>query len=183
MTQIRKRYIVAATLGIFLWVFGAKSSHAQPTANDLEVEVAGGLFHAQGSDTGALNVDLALGYFLTPGWEVGFRQALNYDFIDDARDVWVATTAPFLNYNFRFGNVVPFLGAFIGLAWNDRDATGTIGPQGGIKFFFNPQIYLGIRYRYEWFFNSFERVGRNADHGNHVFNIGFGYLWGGTRKP
>ena len=53
----------------------------------------------------------------------------------------------------------------------------------GVKFFFNPQIYLGIRYRYEWFFNRFERVGRDADHGNHVFNIGFGYLWGGARKP
>ena len=183
MTKTIGRYVLAATLGMYLSVLGANPSHAQPAANDKEIEVAGGLFHAEGSDTGALNVDLALGYFLTPGWEIGFRQALNYNFIEDATDAWVATSTPFVNYNFQFGNVVPFVGGFIGLAWNDRDATGTLGPQGGVKFFFNPQTYLGLRYRYEWFFNSFERVGRNADTGNHVFNIGLGYLWGGTRKP
>ncbi|HZA56807.1 MAG TPA: hypothetical protein VE616_21360, partial [Candidatus Udaeobacter sp.] len=70
-----------------------------------------------------------------------------------------------------------------GLAWNDRDETGVIGPQGGVKLFLTPQTYLGLRYRYEWFFSSFERVGRDSDDGNHVFNIGFGFLWGGTRRP
>ena len=183
MTKTIPCYILAATLGMCLSVLGAKPSYAQPAANDKEIEIAGGLFHAEGSDTGALNVDLSLGYFLTPGWEIGFRQALNYNFIEDATDAWVATSTPFVNYNFQFGNVVPFVGGFIGLAWNDRDATGTLGPQGGVKLFFNPQTFLGLRYRYEWFFNSFERVGRNADSGNHVFNIGLGYLWGGSRKP
>ena len=176
----------AVALLICLGVLGVSSnSYAQPAASDKEIEVSAGLFHAQGSDTGALNVDLALGYYLTPGWQLGLRQALNYTFVDDGPDTWVATTAPFLNYHFRFGNIVPFLGGFIGLAWNDRDATGIIGPQGGVKFFLNEQTYLGVRYRYEWFFNSLRRVGRDADDGNHVFTVGIGFLWGGARttKP
>jgi hypothetical protein len=177
------RYLLAVVLGMGLSVLGASPSYAQPSASDLEAEVAGGFFHADGSDTGALNLDASLGYFLTPGWQVGFRQALNYTFIDDGSDTWIATTAPFINYHFRFGNIVPFVGGFLGLAWNDRDETGVIGPQGGVKLFLTPQTYLGLRYRYEWFFRSFERVGRGSDDGNHVFNLGFGFLWGGTRKP
>jgi len=82
----------------------------------------GGFNHTQGSDTGSLNGDLSYGYYLTPGWEIGLRQALNYNFIDDKRDFWLATTTPFLLYNFRLTNIiVPYLGAFIGLAWNDRE--------------------------------------------------------------
>ena len=42
----------------------------------------------------------------------------------------------FVNYHFRVTDIiVPYLGAFIGAAWNDRDVTGTLGPQGGVKFF------------------------------------------------
>ena len=51
---------------------------------------------------------------------IGFRQALNYNFIDDKRDFWLATTTPFFNYNFRLTEIiVPYLGAFMGWAWND----------------------------------------------------------------
>jgi hypothetical protein len=178
-------HTAVAWLMCLLVLGGTSTSYAQPAANDKEIEVSGGLFHAEGSDSGALNVDLSFGYYYTPGWQVGLRQAVNYTFVDDGPDAWVATTAPFLNYHFRFGNIVPFLGAFIGLAWNDRDATGLLGPQGGVKFFLNEQTYLGLRYRYEWFFNSLRRVGRNADDGNHVFNLGVGFVWGGARtaKP
>jgi hypothetical protein len=47
------------------------------------------------------NVDLSYGVYLSPEWQLGFRQALNYNFIDDGSDVWMATTAPFINYQLR----------------------------------------------------------------------------------
>ncbi|HWP59421.1 MAG TPA: hypothetical protein VNL14_16125 [Candidatus Acidoferrales bacterium] len=151
-------------------------------ARDHEVEISGGLFHAQRSDTGALNLDLVYGYYLTPGWEIGFRQALNYNFIEDERDVWNATTSPFLNYNFRVTErILPFLGGFIGLVWNDRDATGTIGPNTGVKIFLTDQTYFVARYRYEWFFDSLKEIGDEKSRGNHVVNFGIGFVWGGQR--
>jgi hypothetical protein len=64
------------------------SALARPLANDNELELSGGFFHARGSDTGALNLDVGYGYYLTPGWQAGLRQALNMHFIDNARDVW-----------------------------------------------------------------------------------------------
>ncbi|MGH7871624.1 MAG: acyloxyacyl hydrolase [Candidatus Binatia bacterium] len=168
-----------ALLALLLLTTPAQSA---PVGGDNEAEVAAGFFHAQGSDTGSFNVDLQFGRYLTPGWELGIRQALNYNFIDDGRDAWVASTVPFLLYNFHFNDrVIPFLGAGLGAAYNDDDITGTLAPQAGVKIFLTDQTYLGLRYRYEWFFNSFKRADNEAAHGNHVATIGIGFVWGGTR--
>jgi hypothetical protein len=177
------RAINGAIIGVMLT---AAAAAAAPVDGMNELLVSGGFFHAQGSDDGNLNADLSYGYYLTPGWQLGFRQALNYNFIDDERDIWIATTAPFLNYNFRVTDIiVPYIGAFLGLAWNDNDATGTIGPQAGIKFFVHDTAFLNLGYRYEFFFDKFKQIDNNASDGNHVFNIGIGLTWGGasTRKP
>ena len=169
---------VLALLSLFI----VRPVYAAPVAGDNEIEASGGLFHAQGSDSGALTADLSYGKYLTPGWELGLRQGLNYNFIDDHRDQWTATTTPFVNYHFVLSDTfVPFLGAFIGPVWNDRDISGTIGPAAGLKIFLNEQTYLGLRYRYEWFFNSFKTVADERTDGNHVTTLGIGFVWGGAR--
>jgi len=176
------------TTAILCMLLGAGSAAAAPEAGMSELQVSGGFFHTQGSKSGSLNADLSYGYYLTPGWQLGLRQGINSTFIDDHRDFWVATTVPFLNYNFRVTDIiVPYLGGFIGLVWNDRDATGTVGPQGGIKFFVHDRAFLNLGYRYEFFFDRIKEIDNNASHGNHVFNIGIGLTWGGasssTKKP
>ena len=179
---MRKATWVATTVAIFILCFGISTANAAPGAGASELQAAGGFFHAEGSDSGSLNADLSYGFYLTPGWQVGFRQAVNYNFIDDARDFWIATTAPFINYNFRLTEiVVPYLGGFIGLVWNDRDETGTIGPQAGVKFFVHDRAFLNLGYRYEWFFDRIRAIEDNTSDGNHVFNIGIGLTWGGTK--
>jgi hypothetical protein len=165
---------------LLLFASSSASVLAQPLAGDHEVEIAGGVFHRQGSDTGNLNLDLHYGYYLTPGWQLGLRQALNYNFIDDARDVWTATTTPFLRYNFNFGRFVPYLGGQMGLVWNDRDTTGTIGPNAGLKIFLTDQTYFTAGYRYDWFFTRLRDVEDNTNRGNHVVNLGLGFVWGGS---
>lgn len=167
---------------------GVATVAAAPRQGASELQVSGGLFHAEDSDVGNLNVDLSYGWYLSPGWQLGFRQALNYVFVDDASDAWIATTTPFVNYHFRVTDIiVPYLGAFIGAAWNDRDVTGTLGPQVGVKFFVHEQTFLNLGYRYEWFWDKFERINNESDNGNHIFNIGVGFMWGGsgtsTRRP
>lgn len=177
---MRKSASLAATVVFSLW-FAIGSAQAAPGAGASELQVAAGLFHSEGADDGRLNADLSYGFYLTPGWQVGLRQALNYTFIDDRRDVWEAATTPFINYHFRVTDIiVPYLGGFIGLVWNDRDETGTIGPQGGVKFFVHDRAFLNLGYRYEFFFDSIRTIDDNASDGNHVFNIGVGLTWGGS---
>jgi len=178
MRKIARLFATAALIG---WLLGAGTVIAAPTDGASEVQVSAGFFHTQGSDSGSLNADLSYGYYFTPGWQLGIRQALNYNFIDDHRDFWLATTAPFVNYNFRVTDIiVPYLGGFIGLVWNDRDVTGTIGPQAGVKFFVHERTFLNLGYRYEFFFNRIDAIDNNASRGNHVFNVGIGMTWGGA---
>jgi hypothetical protein len=166
--------------GVALSALSITTVHAAPGVGSNEVQVAAGFFHAQGSDSGNFNADLSYGYYLTPGWEIGFRQALNYNFIDGARDFWVATTTPFLLYNFKISDiVVPYLGVQGGLVWNDQKITGTFGPNAGLKLFLTGQTFLNIGYRYEWFFHSIRSAENNRTRGNHIANIGLGFVWGG----
>jgi hypothetical protein len=166
-------------------LLGTGFASAAPGDGASELQVSAGFNHTQGSDTGSLNVDLSYGYYLTPGWQLGFRQAINSTFVDNGRDFWLATTTPFINYNFRLTNIiVPYLGGFIGLAWNDRDTTGTVGPQGGVKFFVHDNAFLNLGYRYEIFFSRINTIDNNSSRGNHVANIGVGFPWGGSpSKP
>lgn len=174
--------IAVLAIGLFLSALWLSEASARPVLNDNEIEFGGGFFHARGSDTGALNLDASYGYYLSPDWQVGFRQGLNINFIDDARDVWTATSAPFLNVHFPLSdNVVPFFGGFLGLVWNDRDVTGTLGPNTGIKFFLNDQTYFTTKYRYEWFFDSVRSAAPNRSQANHIVNFGIGFVWGGKR--
>jgi hypothetical protein len=175
-----KFFIVNAVA--FVWLALPAALLAAPVAGDNEVEVSGGAFHAQGSNTGSFNADFHYGYYLSPGWEVGLRQAVNYNFLHHQRDFWLATTTPFLIYNFRFSEkFIPYLGGDLGLVWNDRKVTGTLGPNTGLKIFLSDQTYLNLGYRYEWFFSRIRDVENHANNGNHVANIGLGFVWGGAR--
>jgi hypothetical protein len=182
MRNLARRFSIMVLAAALL---STSSVIAAPTEGANEIQVSAGLFHAEGSDSGNLNADLSYGIYLSPGWQVGIRQALNYNFIDDERDFWVASTTPFINYHFRVTDIIfPYLGAFIGLVWNDRDVTGAIGPQVGVKFFVHERTFLNLGYRYEFFFNKLEAIDDNSDRGNHVFNLGIGLTWGGaSRRP
>ncbi len=47
----------------------------------------------------------------------------------------------------------PYLGGSIGAFYNDRDITGVIDPNAGLKLFFDEQAFLNLGYRYEYFFS------------------------------
>src|SRR6266545_3791450 len=82
MRNVTRLFATAMLIG---WLFGDVTAIAAPTEGASEVQVSAGFFHAQGSDTGNLNADLSYGYYFTPGWQLGIRQALNYNFVDDHR--------------------------------------------------------------------------------------------------
>jgi hypothetical protein len=158
---------------------------AGPLANDNELLLSGGFFHAQDSDFSNVALDLSWGRYLdNPALQLGIFQALNWSIVDDAEDPWAATTAPFFHFHFmdvsQHNVVVPFIGAFAGAVWNDDDATGTLGPDAGLKFFVTEDAFIQTKYRYEWFFDEFESADDESDDGNHVVSLGIGYVWGGT---
>lgn len=158
------------------------AGQAVPRAESNEVQITGGYFRSIGTGGGNFNTDMGYGYFLTKDWEVGVRQGINYNLVENASDDWIATTSPFLEYHFMnegqtTPTLLPFLGGFVGAVWNEDDFTGTVGPSGGVKYFFHDQTFLTARYRYEWFFDEINEVNDTID-SNHVVTFGLGYVWG-----
>jgi hypothetical protein len=145
-----------------------------------EVELSGGFTHVSDSDVGTVYADVAYGYFIAPRIDLGLRQTLTYNFVDEGSDTWIASTIPFINYNFETANpnLRPFLGAFVGAAYNNDDTTGIAGPAVGVKYFLTDSTAVVARYRYEWFFDdvTFKDATDTSD-GSHVFTVGLSYNW------
>lgn len=169
-------------IGLFFFAASTANVLASQSAGSSEIQVSGSFQHASGSKVGALSGDFSYGYFVSPAWQLGLRQTLSYNFIDDAKDTWLASTAPFVNYHFRGFSAnesfQPFLGAFLGAAYNDKRGSGMIGPHVGLKTFMNDKTFLLTQYRYEWFWNKM-KFGDMTDttRGNNVVTIGVGFLF------
>jgi outer membrane protein W len=173
--------VCCALLGI------GSTAYAAQDQGSSEIEGTGGFTHAEGTNSGVLNANVSYGYFFTPNIEVGVRQTLTYNFNNSQTDdTWQASTVPFVNYQFRGlsaeDRFQPFVGAFIGATYNDKDTTGTIGPQLGVKYFVNDSTFVVARYSYGWLFNDITLgdsgpFGDNKSSGNHAVNVGLGYTW------
>ena len=174
-----KRFSFVLGLGVLL-AFVATPSYSVQGVGSSEILGSAGFFHAQGSDVGTISGDVSYGYYFFQPLEIGLRQGLQYAFVDGGDDPWQATTTPFVDYHFFATQPFqPFVGGFGGIVWNDDDITGTIGPEGGIKYYVNDTTFISGRYRYEWFFDELDVIEDEASDGNHVVTVGIGFVWGG----
>lgn len=173
------RHFTLAAAASALALAAAQPALAGFAAGESSLQFGASGVYAQGADSGTISGDVSYGYFLTPGIELGVLQGLNYTIIDDADDIWSASTIGYANYNFGGpgSNLVPFVGAFAGLGYNEDDATGTLGPQAGARIFVNDTTFALLRYRYEWFMDELENgdLDDNASDGNHVVTVGLGF--------
>jgi hypothetical protein len=154
---------------------------AQPVEGNNELQLNADFFAPQGSSDKAFAASASYGIFVSDDVEVGIRQSYSGAFPRLQSSRWLAVTSPFMDYHFRGlfedDKVLPYLGVFLGAVWNDKDLTGTVGPNAGFKFFVAKQTFLNLNYRYEWFFDKFKRATDNTSDGNHVAQAGIGFLW------
>ena len=177
--SLYNRYVLVAAVLASI-ALGYRPADAAPVAGDSEVQISGGLLIRKAP---IAVISMRILITDTKSGVGGRIPSIGYSFIHRGSDPWQATTTPFFHYNFSVTNVlVPYLGIFGGVVWNDRDVTGTMGPAAGVKLFVSDQTFVNIGYRYEWFFNSFEAARDNRTHGNHVVNIGLGFVWGGSGR-
>lgn len=171
---------ILASIGFAAAIAAAPASFAIQDQGDKEIEFAGGFSHASGSNVGTVNADVSLGYYVRPRVNIGIRQTVNYSFVDDGADLWTASTIPFVNYNFetKNPNFRPFIGAFVGAAYNKDDTTGTAGPAVGFKYYLSDNTAVVTRLRYEWYFDdlTFDDATDTAD-GNYIATVGMSYSW------
>ena len=178
MSTIRNPIFTSIAFAVALAV--APGAYALQDQGDNEIEFTGGFAHASGSDIGTVNADVSYGYYIAPRINIGLRQTLNYSFVNDGSDTWTASTIPFINYNFETSNPMfrPFIGAFVGGAYNSDTLTGTAGPALGFKYFLNDSTAVVFRYRYEWYFDDLNlKDATDTSDGNNLVTVGMSYSW------
>lgn len=171
--------ILALSMSLLI-LLSNQSASALPSSGSKEVLVAGGYNRDIGTGSGNANLDVSYGSYIDQALEVGLRQQFNYTIQKETSDVWRAVTAPFVNYHLtalgQNQSIVPFLGGQLGAVWNDDDITGTIGPEGGFKFYMDNSTFLLARYQYQWFFEKFGDV-NETQNSAHVGVLGLGFNW------
>lgn len=153
---------------------------AQPNAGDWEFTLGGGGDANNDFNHGGFNVAGSVGYFFTPNFEAAVRQNVIYDSHSND-DAWAGSTRVALDYNFLFDKFVPFVGANVGLDYNEHDSSWGIGPEAGIKYFVHDKTFLFVMGEYRWLFDKLDQIDNNADDGRFVFTLGIGFNIGGRR--
>lgn len=143
-------------------------ANAQPATGDWELTLGGGGAMARSNANNmTANLQGSLGYYLTDQWEVGARQAFQWDNRTDAVN---AATDAFVDFNFNTGGpLVPFLGAAIGLNYGDGPNDWDAGPEGGIKYYIKEKAFLFALAQYRFPFRD-----GALDDGNWRFALGLG---------
>jgi hypothetical protein len=157
------------------------SAFAAPEEGTKELLLSGGWFKATGQGGSDLTFDASAGYYFDSNWEAGLRQSFNYR-EQPGPDVWNGVTAGFIDLHpFCWGDtdrpIMPFIGAFIGPVYNDHDVTGLAGPEAGVKIYLSNDAFVGVRYRYEWFWDTLDLGNGNHESNNHVITMGVGWNW------
>lgn len=161
------------------WAVAASPVAAQEDRGNWEFTLAGTGFSDKDFDTTVLGVDLSLGYFLGP-FELGARQTINWEETDSdvVDDLWSGSTRGFLDLQFDFGPVSPFIGVNFGYLYGDLvDDTFIAGPEGGIKLYVGDDrdTFIFARVEYQFFFEDSDEAETAFDDGQFVYTFGVGF--------
>ena len=157
---------------------GATSVMAQPQAGDWEFTLGGGGSSDQDFDRGGFGLDGSFGYFMTQNFEVALRQNVNFAGQTDDEE-WSGSTRLAADWHFLLGQFVPFIGANVGIQYNEDASAWGAGPELGFKYYVHERTFIFGMAEYRWFFDDFDDVEDNADDGSFAFTVGIGFNVGG----
>ena len=155
----------------------AASENFKYMPGDMELTLAGSGNNDEDFDAATVSVDASLGYFLTESWEAFMRQGVGYADLEDSNR-WNGSTRAGIDYNFDLGAFKPFIGGNIGWVYGDEiEEQFTTGPEVGLKYFANENLFIYGMMEYGFLFSSTNEVDDNYDNGRYVYTVGIGYRW------
>jgi hypothetical protein len=117
----------------------------------------------------------SLGYFLGEHFELALRQDVWFSDTPGTGSNTHAASRLAADFVFGSGTFQPFLGGNIGYVYGQavRD-TWEAAPEGGIKLFLRPHVFLQLMAEYQFFFQSDDEVNAAFDNGSWVYSLGLG---------
>jgi hypothetical protein len=154
---------------------------AQPQAGDWEFTLGGSGTADNEFETGGFVLNGSVGYFLNPNFEVGLRQGVGFAGFSEASEEWSGSTRVAADWHFLLGKFVPFIGANIGIDYNEHDNSWNLAPEVGFKYYVHEKTFLFALGEYRWFWDKISDVDNNADDGRFALTVGIGFNLGGHR--
>ena len=141
---------------------------------DVEVMIGGSGTSDEDFDSNAVNLNASVAWLVTEGLALGIRQDLAIaDSGDDSS--YNAATVGFADFNFNFGDFVPFVGVTFGYLYGDNvDETFIAGPEAGLKYFVKDDAFLFGRANYDFLFEDTDDADEAFEDGRFVYTIGIG---------
>ena len=148
-----------------------------PSEGSNEFTLSGTGTNDRDFDNGSFGITGSYGWYLTRDLEISVRQNLNWAAIENADDNINGSTRGAIDYHFNVTpRFRPFIGASIGMIYGDGvEETGIIGPEVGLKYYFNPTTFLLVQSEYQYFFDDGDEVDNNFDDGSFAHTIGLGF--------
>ena len=175
---------ITSVLGGLVGLAAAGSASAGPAPGEGTLLVDSGYAMPRQPSADSITRTATLGYQASTQFDLGVQQVVNYAGMADAEtlwdhnEAWQGRTAGFANLDLLetgFG-LVPFVGAFAGLDYDQENASAFMGPHAGFSQYLDETTFLRVRYRYEW--SSEDDDGKDlaadAEQGEHVVSIGLG---------
>lgn len=146
-----------------------------PRQGDWELSFSGFGDSDRNLDTGGFAVTGELGHYLTRNWMLGLRQDINWRGGSDTSDDYQATSRGVVQYHFDAGQWRPFLGLNVGYKCGRGSGvdTGTLAPEGGVKWYADETTFLFGRMGYDIEFRDAGDIDR--DRGSWTYAVGIGF--------
>lgn len=157
---------------------GSRTSFG-PDAGDREFSISGTGNSDRDFDNSSFGLVADLGWYRSENTVWGVRQSLNYADVQGADltdDFWNGSTRGYFDYNFGQGNMRPFVGGSLGLAYGDGvDDSLFAGLETGARYYVLEDTFILGRAEYQWFFDRSSDADDAFKDGAWAFSIGIGY--------
>jgi hypothetical protein len=144
-----------------------------PTEGTWELALGGSGSSDEDFDNDTFNLNVDVGYYLSPAVAVGVRQTIGFADIGDSS--WNGSTTGFIDYHFDVGQFRPFIGLNLGYLYGDDTAESFIaGPEVGAKYYVQDDAFIFGRVEYQFLFEDVDDADDRFDDGRFVYTVGIG---------
>ena len=167
-----KKIIVTLTLATGVaFAFSPSVLLAQPAPGEWEMTLGGGGNSEKDFDNTSFGLNLGVGYYFSPPFEVSLRQAFNH-----GGDTWNGSTALAADWHFNLDKFRPFVGANLGWIYGKgMDESFAMGPEAGVKYYVLDKTFIYGMVEYLFLANGTRDVKDNFNNGTLRYSLGIGF--------
>lgn len=151
-------------------------AHAAQEAGDRILTLSGTGSSDNDFDSTSAGVNAQLGWMRSDNLELGVRQNVAANAIRDGQEAWSGSTFGYGAWNFGTGDIVPYLGANVGVLYGENvKDTSAAGLEAGLRFYVKEKTFIAAQLQYEFLFDDADDIDSRFNNGAFFYGLGIGF--------